>query len=439
MIRLMPALVLVLAMPAQGQDLSSQIDSLFSKWDRADGPGAAVAVVHKDSLKYEQGYGLANLEYNAAITPETVFMVASVSKQFTAFAIALLVVRGDIALDDNVRTYVPEMHAYDPPITIRHLVHHTSGLRDEFGLLAMAGYHMDDVITKDTILNLLYRQRRLNFEPGSKYTYCNSGYTLMAEIVERVTGQSFREWTTENIFGPLGMDHSHFRDDYTSVIPNRAQGYITIDSTVKNQPLAYASVGASGLYTTALDLVRWVKNLKSGQVGGPEVLALIQERGVLNTKDTLDYAFGLSHGVYRGTPRISHSGSHRGFKTHVVRFPSLDLAIIVLGNVEEFQPSTYALQIADLFLPDDAERLATYIGTYTSEELQSSFELAVEDGRLVMINRHGERITLTETGRDAFSSDTWYMPNITFMRTGGQITGFTASSSRTLNVAFDRR
>ena len=397
-----------------------------------------MAVVYQDSVVHLKGYGIANLEYGVPITPETVFMVASVSKQFTAFAIAMLAQRGDLSLEDDVRTYIPELHKFEPPITIRQLVHHTSGLRDEFGLLAMAGYRMADVISKDTILNLLFRQRTLNFTSGDEYSYCNSGYTLLAEIVERVTGDSFRKWTHENIFEPLGMTHTHFRDDHTSVIPNRAQGYITSDSTFKIQALAYSSVGASGLYTTAADLARWAQNFKTTQVGGTEVHKQILERGVLNDGDTLRYAFGLSHGYYRGLNFISHDGSHRGFRTHLARFPEADLSVIVLGNVEEFQPSTVGKKIINLFLPEHHPGLADYTGTYHSEQLQTSFTVTLEEEGLLLTDRHGEGFPLEETGRDTFSTETWYMPHIQFVREASQVTGFEASSNRTRKVHFAR-
>ena len=431
--------MLLVTAPVAAQDLSTAIDSIMSEWDRPDAPGASVAVMHQDSVVHAKGYGIANLEYDAKNTEETVFMVASVSKQFTAFAIAMLVADGSIALDDSIRKYVPEMHSFETPITVRHLVHHTSGLRDEFGLLGMAGYRMDDVISKDTILHLLYRQRALNFAPGAEYSYCNSGYTLMAEIVERVTGQTFREWTTENIFAPLGMEDSHFRDDHTTVIPGRAQGYLTTDSTFKAQTVAYSSVGASGLYTTASDMVKWMRNFETGTVGGKEVLELIQQRGVLSDGDTLSYAFGLIHDTVHGARRIGHSGSHRGFLTYAGRFPDHDLAVIVLGNFEEFSPATVAVSIADLFLPDASERFAEYAGTYHSEELAHTVQILIEGDKLVFVNRHGERTVYAETGEDAFTSDLWFMPTMEFTRTDGEVDGFTTSNRRTRDVAFARQ
>lgn len=442
------ALLLCLAMPygvrvtaAQALDdsLTAQVDAIFAPWDKPGTPGASVAVVRDGAVVYQRGYGRANLEYDLPITPSTVFLIASVSKQFTAFAIAMLADQGRLSLDDDVRQYVPELPDYGKTITIRHLVHHTSGLRDEFGLLAMAGYHMDDVITKETILGLAYRQKELNFDPGEEYLYCNTGYTLLAEIVERVTGTSFRAWTTEHLFEPLGMTYTHFRDDYQSLLKNRAQGYYKDDEGgYKMQVVNYASVGASGLYTTVEDLARWVLNFDDGHVGGPAVLAQVHERGRLNNGDTLSYAFGQSIGQYKGHRRVSHSGSHRGFRTYLTRFPDDHFAVIVLGNFEEFDPSGMALKVADLYLADPPERLVEYTGAYHSDELGTTYHLAVDGGRLVARHRRYDPIALTPSDVDAFSGDSWFLETLTFTRANDRITGFRVSNGRTRNVWFEK-
>jgi len=438
------------AAPHSPDTLAGRIDALFAAWDRPDTPGAVVAVVQHGEIVYARGYGMANLEHAAPLTPSTVFLAASVSKQFTAFAIALLADQGKLSLDDDVRRYVPELPAYEHPITIRHLIHHTSGLRDEFELLALAGYRMDDVITKETILRLAFRQQALNFKPGDEYLYANTGYTLLAEIVERVTGQSFRSWTTAHLFEPLGMNDSHFRDDYQAVLKNRAQGYYQDgdrqdgdrqdgEPTYKNQVVNYANVGASGLYTTAEDLARWVQNFEDGRVGGRAVLKQVHEQGRLNNGDTLSYAFGLGIGQYKGHARVSHSGSHRGFRTYVARFPDDDLAVIVLSNLDSFQPTGLALQVADLYLVDPPERLAPYAGAYHSGELGTTYHLDVVDGRLVARHRRYDDIPLTPSDVDVFSSDTWFFSTLTFIRDGGRITGFRVTNSRARNIEFAKR
>src|SRR5262245_32446755 len=216
------ALIALIASNAQGKpqprSSATAVDKLFAAWNKPTAPGCAVGVLRDGQRLYSQGYGMADLEHGARITPTTVFHIASVSKQFTAFAIYLLAQEGKLALDDDVRKYLPELHDFGKTITIRHLIHHTSGLRDQWNLLAMAGWRLDDVITEKDILRLVWRQRELNFAPGDKQLYSNTGYTLLGVIVKRVSGQSLREYTQEHIFKPLGMQHTHFHDEYGELV-----------------------------------------------------------------------------------------------------------------------------------------------------------------------------------------------------------------------------
>ncbi len=237
-----------------------RVDKLFAQWDKPGSPGCALAVIENGKTIYERGYGSANLECNIPITPESVFYVGSCSKQFTAMSIALLAHQGKLSLDDDIRKYVPEMPDYGSPITVRQLIHHTSGLRDYLSLLGIAGldfgsYHKPDV------LELIARQKELNFKPGDQYLYSNSGYFLLAVIVERVSGKSFREFTQENIFKPLGMTHTHFHDDYTMLIKNRASGYFPADQgAFRNFISTFDCVGSGGLFTSVEDLYFWDQN-----------------------------------------------------------------------------------------------------------------------------------------------------------------------------------
>ena len=242
--------------------IEGRIDQLFVPWDKKDTPGAAVAVVREGKVIFSKGYGMANLEYDIPITAKTVFHMASVSKQFTAFAIAHLAQQGKISLDDPVQKYIPEVPEFEKTITVRHLVHHISGLRDQWTLLMMAGWRLDDVITKDHILSLVKNQKDLNFEPGARYMYSNTGYTLMAEIVARVSGKSFAQWTKENIFDPLQMEQTLFYDDHEKIVKNRAYSYYSGDEGYKKSVLSYANVGATSLFTTVEDLSLWVMKAK---------------------------------------------------------------------------------------------------------------------------------------------------------------------------------
>jgi CubicO group peptidase (beta-lactamase class C family) len=335
--------------------MSGRVDQLFAPWDVPGSPGAAMAVARNGEIVYEQGYGLAQLEYEVPITPTTVFHVASVSKQFTAFAVTMLAEEGKLSLDDDIRIHLPEVPDFGDTITIRHLIHHTSGLRDQWVLLAMAGWRLDDVITRDQIMRLVRRQRELNFTPGAEYLYCNTGYTLLAEIVERVTGQSFAEWTAENIFQPLEMTDTHFHDDHQLVVPNRAYSYARRADGYRKAVLSYANVGATSLFTTVRDLVKWEENLGDGKVGGPAVIEAMHTRGILNDGDTLSYAFGLGIGEHRGLRTVGHSGGDAGFRSYAVRFPDEDFAVVVLSNLGDFSPSSMARRVADVYLADRFE------------------------------------------------------------------------------------
>ncbi|MGK0448825.1 MAG: CubicO group peptidase (beta-lactamase class C family), partial [Polaribacter sp.] len=243
-----------------------QVDELFTVWDTDNTPGAAVAIVKNGVIIYKKGYGSANLEYDIPITPSTIFHIASVSKQFTVFSILLLEKQGKLSLDDDIRKYIPEVPDFGKTITLRHLASHTSGLRDQWNLMGMAGWRPDDVITKEHILKLVTNQKELNFEPGEEYTYCNTGFTLLAEVVARVSGESFAEYTEANIFQPLQMNNTLFYDDHEKIVKNRAYSYYSDDTGFKKSVLSYANVGATSLFTTVEDLSLWAMNFNSQKI-----------------------------------------------------------------------------------------------------------------------------------------------------------------------------
>jgi CubicO group peptidase (beta-lactamase class C family) len=345
---------------ARRDPLEAHVDQVFAPWDKPDSPGAAVVIVKDGAILYKRGYGMANLEYDIPITPATVFHVASVSKQFTAFAVAMLVAQGKLSLDDDIRKYLPEVPDFGTTITLRHLVYHTSGLRDQWGLLALAGWRLDDVITTAHILKLVHHQKALNFEPGQEFLYCNTGYTLLALIVERVTGQPFRQYTDATMFQPLGMLHTHFHDDHEMLVKNRAYSYAPARSGgFILQALNYATVGATSLWTTVEDMARWLQNLEDGRVGGTAVLAQMQQSGVLKHGEKIPYAFGLAFGQYKGLKTVAHAGGDAGYRSYVLRFPDQHLAVVVLSNVSTMNPSRLAVQVADLYLADQLTATST--------------------------------------------------------------------------------
>jgi CubicO group peptidase (beta-lactamase class C family) len=350
------ALTLLLAAPppAQSQDVAAtglRVDSMFAVHNTGVRPGLAVAVVRDGRLVFSKGYGMASLEHRVPITPSTVFDVASVSKQFTGLAIAILVDQGRLRLTDDVRKYIPELGDVGHTITLDHLVHHTSGLRDWPGSLSLAGWRMDDVISFDQILRFAYAQRSLNFAPGSEYTYSNTGYNLLAETVSRVSGMSFRQWTDEQLFRPLGMTSSHFHDDVTRMVPNRAYGYARQpDGSYRSITDNLTALGSSSLFSSVEDLAQWVMNFDDPRVGGAAAMALSRTRGRLTDGSPNLYAFGLVHGEYRGQPMVNHSGSWAQFASYVLHLPQLRFGVIVLANSSSVNASRAAFDVTDAFL-----------------------------------------------------------------------------------------
>lgn len=411
-------LALLMTPPVLGQtradSLSSAIDALFAEWDRPDSPGAAVLVVRDGVALYREGYGSANLEHQIPITPASVFDIASVSKQFAGLAIAMLVERGKVALDADVRRYVPEVPDFGHTITIRHLVHHTSGIRDWPGALAVAGWRMDDVIAFEQILAMLWNQRDLNFPPGDRYLYSNTGYNLLAEVVQRVTGQSFRQWTAANIFEPLGMADTHFHDDHTELVLRRVYGYQPAgNGKYRSVNNGLTALGSSSLYTTLDDLARWVLNFETAEVGGRAAIDRMYQTDTLNDGRPNRYAFGLNVGEYRGLRTAEHSGSWAGFRTHLLHFPDERFGVVVLANVGNFNPSQKTREIADLYLADrlasreagagdqqagdqQQELPAVAVDTTTLDAYVGHYKLG--PGWFVTITREGGRLMTQATG-----------------------------------------
>jgi len=331
-------------------DVRDGVDEVFAEYDRSDSPGCALGVVLDDELVYARGYGMANLDYGIAIDSRSVFRIGSTSKQFTAAAIVVAAQGGALSLEDDVRTWLPEMPDYGTPITIRMLLNHTSGIRDYLTLAELAGLRDDDWYTDEEALALIARQQATNFEPGSEHLYSNSGYFLLSQIIQRATGRSLREFAEEKIFEPLGMNDTHFHDDHTEIVAHRASGYAPDGDGFRISMTTLDMVGDGGVFTTVEDLGRWDENFYDPVVGGPALVAALLERGVLTNGDTLDYALGLIHEVHRGLPVISHGGSFVGYRAEMVRFPEQHLSVTTLCNVSTSDPTSLAFDVADLFL-----------------------------------------------------------------------------------------
>ena len=329
-----------------------KVDQAFYAYKINDGPGAAVAIKQKGKILYSNGYGLANLEYDIPVTPTSVFHIASVSKQFTAFSILLLQADGKLNINDDIRKYIPEVPDFGTTITLKHLATHTSGLRDQWNLLQMAGWRMDDVITKEHVLKLVSRQEELNFEPGEEMYYCNTGFTLLAEVVARVSGKSFAEFTKERIFDPLEMTNTLFYDDHEKIVKNRAYSYYESASGYKKSVLNYANVGATSLFTTVEDLSKWAENFSDLKIGSKEIIKTLNTRAILNNGDTVAAAMGQFVGKYKGLNEIQHGGADAGYRSYLTRIPDEDFSVVVFGNSASFNPSSFAHKVVDIYLSD---------------------------------------------------------------------------------------
>jgi CubicO group peptidase (beta-lactamase class C family) len=403
---------------AQGQSPERQVDDIFASRDTPDSAGCAVSVMRRGAIIYKRGYGMASLEYGVPITPSSIFHVASVSKQFTAMAVALLAAEGKVAWDDDIRKYVPEVPDHGKTVTLEHLVHHTSGIRDQWSLLIMAGWRWEaDVVRQEDVLNIISRQKSLNFDPGTTYLYSNTGFTLLAVVVERVSGLSLREFSEERIFKPLGMYDTHFHDDHQRIVPNRAYAYAP-DSVygLRISIPDFAIVGASSLFTTVEDLAKWDRNFYTGQVGGLEVIAQLQTKGVLNNGDEINYAFGLSHGSYRGLPTVGHGGADAGYRSDFVRFPEQELSVAVLCNYPHSSPSGKSRAAAGVYLADrfeesdeeaeereeaglSSDELELLAGVYAASHADDAVRIQLREGKLYMGPGNGRQLVVLEGQR----------------------------------------
>ena len=330
---------------------SKKMDEVFAKWDRTDSPGCALSVMQGGNIVYKRAYGMANLDHDVILTPDTPFHVASISKQFTAASIVLLEQDGKLSFDDDVHKYIPELPDFGAKITIRHLLHHTSGLRDQWDLLELAGWRYSlDLITNEDVMSVVVRQKALNFAPGAEFSYSNTGYTLLGEIVKRVSGKSLREFTTERIFVPLGMKDTHFRDDHAEIIKHQAYGYSHDKGRWELSVTNFDTVGATSLFTTVEDLALWDENFYTGKVGGPHFTETMLTHDALTDGEKNSYAFGLATGKYRGLDTVEHSGADAGYRSDLLRFPAQHFSVACLCNAGDSGPSTLTQKVADVLL-----------------------------------------------------------------------------------------
>jgi CubicO group peptidase (beta-lactamase class C family) len=408
------AILLLFLSPIRGDEkldpTATAVDAVFADFTKPDSPGCSLAVARDGRLLYANSYGMANLELQVPLSPSSVFDIGSTSKQFTAASILLLEKQGKLAVNDDVHKYLPELPDYGKQITILNLLNHTSGLRDYLVLFELAGENVDSVTTDQEALALISRQKSLNFDPGSEWLYSNTGYFLLSVIVKRVSGKSLRDFAADNIFQPLDMTHTQYRDTHTSLIPNRALAY---DPVEKGQGYTldvsyFEQTGDGAVHTTVGDLLKWDENFYSAKVGGADFLAAMQQSGTLSSGKHFGYAKGLSVSTYRGLRTVRHGGSWGGYRAELLRFPDQHFSVACLCNRSDGNPSRHANQVAEIYLgslmkekppkkdADDEDRkprpeipvpsaeLAVFAGDYSSDELGVTYRLAITNGKLTL-------------------------------------------------------
>ena len=355
-------LALAFALPLFAQDHPTgarAVDKIFDRFHRRDSPGCAVGVMAGDTQVLAAAYGMADLEHNVPLVPDSVFEPGSVTKQFTAAAVLLLAQDGKLSLDDPVRKYIPELPDYGTPITIRHLLNHTSGLRDWGNEESIVGWpRTSREYTHAHVLDILSRQRALNYPPGAEYSYTNSGYNLAAILVARVSSESLPAFTRRTIFAPLGMTSTQWRDDFRRIVKDRAIAYSQSGGTFR-QDMPFEDVyGNGGLLTTVGDLLRWNRNFVTMQVGGPQLVQDQQTRGKLTDGRTIAYAAGLMMLHWKGMAEVSHSGSTAGYSAWLGRYPEQKTSVAVLCNLAGVNATQLGHQVADVYLGTTARQNA---------------------------------------------------------------------------------
>ena len=452
------AMVFTLPMIAcvQGDFETAAIDNVFADFN-SETPGCALGVVQSGQLVYGRGYGMANLEHDIPINTTSVFRIGSVSKQFAAAVAALAAMEGYLDLEDPLQKWIPELPDYGEPLTLRHTLNHTSGLRDYITLMSLKGLRGDDFYTVAELIEVQALQEELNFPSGSEYLYSNSGYVLATEAVARAVGKPFKDYAEEVLFRPLQMSHSHFHDDHNHIVPLRADGYSPRGDGFRTNMTTLDMIGDGGVYTSIDDMVHWVTALEQDGIRSG-LTPILETRGVLNSGEEISYALGQSHGEHRGLATIGHGGSWVGFRADVLRFPSQSTSIVTLCNRADASPSGRAIQVADIVLaehlapvseersleaedrrertePSEINDPSPYLGTYYSLELDVNYEFVNTGGSLVVHMGSNAESELQRISGDTLAAGS---RTFRFSRERGGVTGFELDAGRVVHLRFRR-
>lgn len=398
---------------------AAAVAALFEDWQRDDAPGGVLGIIAHGVLVYSAAFGMADLERPTPLSIDSVFDIASVSKQFTAFCIALLAHENKLSLDDHIHGYFPTLPDYGHPVTIRQLLYHTSGVPDYLELIELAGLPLENDYFPAQIFRLLQAHPMRNNAPGERFLYSNTGYFLMAELVRQVTGQSLGQFASERIFQPLGMAQTHFGDDFARLIPQRAIAFAPTANGFSIAQSLMTLVGDGKLFTTLADLARWDANFYDNRLGGGAALiAQMTTPGRLNDGTAIEYALGLQLHRYRGLGGVRHAGAWLGYKAEFMRFPEVNLTVVCLANRADAYPAERCRRVLDLLL---AERLAplpqvpapldapptgveSRLGRYLDQAGRITWQLQWDAGRLWMIHYSWARFGLQQQSPNSYVS-----------------------------------
>ncbi|MCH7784639.1 MAG: beta-lactamase family protein [Bacteroidetes bacterium] len=337
-----------------GQIKESQaIDSIFTEWNKTNVPGCALGIMKEGKLIYAKGYGMANMEYDIPNSASSVFRIGSTSKQFTAACIVLLAEQEKLNLDNTLNQYFPDFPEYAKRITIRNLLNHTSGIRDYLRISYLKGYSHDEYYEDKDIMKWLINQTELNFKPGDEHLYSNSGYWLLGQIVNKVAEMNMADFAKKEIFEPLGMNNTHFHNDHTQIVKNRASGYVPDrNDNYKISMTTLDMIGDGGIFTTINDIKKWDDAYYESSVLSKEFWNMMTQQGILNNGEVINYASGLMISKYKGLKTVRHGGAFVGFTAELLRFPEQKLSIAIFANRGDANPSRMANQVADILLKD---------------------------------------------------------------------------------------
>lgn len=444
---------------SESAELNGKIDALFVDWNKASHPGGVVGVYKEGELIYNRAFGLASIEYDVPNTLQTRFNIASVSKQFTAYAILLLEQQGKLSLDDDIRLYLPEVPKYDQTVTVKHLIQHTNGLRSLHAILGMAGWRFDDRRTHDDLMRVITQGNSLSFEPGSEYMYSNTGFIFAAMIIERVTETTFRTWMQENVFDAFEMQNTFVSDDIDEVLLNAASSYAVADEKIQRVAPYWEYYGSGNIYTTTADLLQWAQNFSLSNLNGQSLFKEMTQNGVLNSGEKIDHGLGVFSEDYRGHRLIQHGGAIGGFRSRLDVLPEQDIQIAVLTNFNQSDVVSSVNSIKDILLNLDPEELNTQReeapvetpisqsldelskleGHYFSSELDTFYRIFLREDQLVLSHmRHGDH-QITFIQGDNYQVNFYPMRDMAFSRDeSGNILGLHATNPRVRGVWFEK-